>query len=336
MSVSVTTHLVAAPTGRSDPLVEVLLACGRMLGRVGYRFTTVTPDTHQVVLARRDGERAGDWRDVFGWNLPFGDGMLPTPLLDGLSQAGLLEPCAGGLRRLRLRCSTIGERLFFHSGHPTSGREAVFFGPDTYRFVTLLTDVLRGGGRLLELGAGSGAAAICMAQRYDELVLTDINPVAVRFAQANCALADVRARMLCTDLAAGVTGLFDAIIANPPYLIDPAHRLYRDGGELGIAVALRMVEAALPLLAPGGRLVLYSGAPVVDGRDLLAERLEPLLRRGGLPAHYDELDVDVFGSSLANEVYTSARVERLALVAVVIDRPAEARRENDDSAWRWP
>lgn len=319
--------VIVFPTLGSDPIDSALFQVGRQLQHLEYRFITVTPDTHATVNARAADGVARDLRDVFGWNRPFPASLLPERLLDTLRQADALDHCDGGLLRTRVRCSSIGDRLFLHSAFPTRERDAVFLGPDTYRFVHLLRRTLAGGGRLLELGAGSGAAALCLADRYEHVVMTDINPLAVRFARINAALGGCdHAEIHCVDLADRLEGPFDAIIANPPYIIDPDHRLYRDGGDLGIVVALRMVEAALPLLAHDGCLVLYTGAPVVDGRDLLADALLPLIHSAGLPAHYDELDVDVFGSELASEVYTNARVERLAVVALTVGRPGTARR----------
>ncbi len=332
---------IVYPALANDPVDAALFQVGRLLQQEAYRFTTVTPDTHTIINARSGEVLATNLREVFGWHRPFQPSLLPERLMLALSAAKAVEQVDDGVVRARVRCSSIGDRLFLHTGFPTTDRDAVFFGPDTYRFVHLLHRTLGGGGRLLELGAGSGAAALCLADRYEQLVMTDINPLAARYARINAALSGCdHAEVHCVDMAARLDGAFNAIIANPPFIIDPAHRLYRDGGDLGIAVALRMVTAALPLLAPDGCFVLYTGAPVVDGRDLLVEALIPLIRAAGLPAHYDELDVDVFGSELASEAYRTARVERLAVIALTIGCPGTARRallhvlDNDETTIR--
>ena len=98
-------------------------------------------------------------------------------------------------------------------------------------------------------------------------------------------------------------------------MIDPGRRLYRDGGCLGIDVTLRMVQGALPLLAPGGRLVFYTGSPVIAGEDRLKAALIPLLTQAGLQCRYEELDVDIFGSDLKASAY--GQIERIAVVAIV-------------------
>jgi release factor glutamine methyltransferase len=314
----------ARPPGRPDARDRCLLDVGRRLQLQGYRFITVTPDTHALVVKRQRHAVARDLRDVFGWNLPFSSRLLPPPLLSALRAADALELMPDGLLRSRVRFSTIGERLFMHSAFPTIDLDAVFLGPDTYRFVHLLSRTLGGGGSLLEIGAGSGAAALSLADRYASLVMTDINPLAVRYARINAALAGCdQVRVHCSDLTGDLAGPYDAIIANPPYLIDPSGRWYRDGGRHGIDVALRMVQAAIPRIAPGGCFVLYSGSPVISGVDLLAQALAPLLATLDLPVQYDELEVDIFGSELAAEAY--AEVERIAVVALIIGQPGAAQ-----------
>jgi hypothetical protein len=105
----------------------------RQVAASGYRFTTVTPLTHQRVLARRGREPGASLRDIFGWNLPFEPGALPPALLADLEHAGLVRR-EGTLLRSKVRIASLGDDLFFHSAYPTMEENAVFFGPDTSRF----------------------------------------------------------------------------------------------------------------------------------------------------------------------------------------------------------
>jgi hypothetical protein len=99
-------------------------------------------------------------------------------------------------------------------------------------------------------------------------------------------------------------------------LVDDAGRLYRDGGgPLGTDLAARIVREALSRLTPGGRLVLYSASPVVDGRYVLKEQLEPLLQSHASTWTWEELDPDVFGEELDRPVYS--QVERIAVVGLI-------------------
>src|SRR5438105_7016775 len=84
-----------------------------------------------------------------------------------MADAGVLE-VAGPLFRSNVRFSTLGDQLFVHSGFPTEQADAVFFGPDTYRFARFIRHSLgsmkRPGNlrrlRILDIGAGSGAGGI--------------------------------------------------------------------------------------------------------------------------------------------------------------------------------
>jgi hypothetical protein len=157
-----------------------------------------------------------------------------------------------------------------------------------------------------------------MAQR---LVLTDINPRALRLAGVNASLARARVELVETDVLQAVTGRVDAVIANPPYMRDTGGRTYRDGGgRWGEALSVRIAREALARLAPGGRLVLYTGAPIVAGSDVLRRELEALCVQFQAAFTYEELDPDVFGEQLQEPFYE--HVERIAAVGLCAVLPA--------------
>ena len=114
-----------------DPLASL----GRALRDAGYAFVTPTPETHRRVLAR--GGEARTLRDVFGWSRSFAPGFLPPGLEALLDEAAALERHGDRLRSA-VRFSSLGPLLFAHSAYPTTDADAVFFGPDTYRFTDLM------------------------------------------------------------------------------------------------------------------------------------------------------------------------------------------------------
>src|SRR5689334_22866193 len=120
-----------------DPLYHL----GVWLRHTGYRFVSVTPATHARVIARSGRRLACSYEDVFGWNMPFQPQLLPQVALLMLDAAHALESNAGALRSL-VRFSTLGDALYIHSAYPASDDNAVFFGPDTYRFATLIQRTL--------------------------------------------------------------------------------------------------------------------------------------------------------------------------------------------------
>jgi methylase of polypeptide subunit release factors len=301
-----------------------LLALLDGLADAGYRFVTVTPETHRRVLERAADRLAGDLRDVFGWNLPFEEGLLlPPPIRESLERAGMAGR-ENGLCRSRLRVASVDDRLFLHSAYPTDEADAVFFGPDSYRYVRFLRDELPRlppPRRLVDIGAGSGVGAIMAAALLPgaHLTATDINPLALCWARVNARHAGVELETIEGPGLEAVEGAVDLVIANPPFVADPAGRLYRDGGGMrGARLSLDWALAAARRIEPGGTVLLYTGSAIVAGRDELSEALAARLPDLGCALRYAEIDPDIFGELLAEPSY--ADVERIAAVGAVIGK----------------
>ena len=163
---------------------ESLLRLGRALQESGYRFTTGTPATHARVNARPGNQWARSVEDVFGWSRPFRAGVLPAGLHRAdCGRAGVLREYGEGWRST-IRASTLDDALFFHSAYPTTESDAVFFGPDTYRFAAAIERHLAAGQpvrRAVDIGCGAGPGAVLVARaRPDaEVVAVDINDQAL-------------------------------------------------------------------------------------------------------------------------------------------------------------
>ena len=345
---------------------QALFELGCWLRSQQYRHVCTTPATHQRQLERRPGDKARSLADAFGWNLPFAPGLLPEALRARLLPAGLVASSDGESLKSTVRFSTLdlgtATGLFCHSGFPTQAEDAVFFGPDSYRFAAAIARAMAAaplpdgrGIRAVELCAGAGPGAWAIRQVVGapglaELLLTDLNPKALACATVNARLAAFDAsdssnaagapaalvaaeaalvnppspllpRLELADLFGQAPGAFDLIVANPPYMLDAARRTYRHGGEsLGTDLAVRIARESLARLTPGGCLVLYTGAPVVRGQDVLRQALQPLLAANGVGSDYQEIDPDVFGEELDQPAY--AQVERIAAVSVVVRRAA--------------
>lgn len=293
------------------PLVRLIAA----LKARGHSFTTITPASHARVLARPDRQAARDLVDVLGWSLPFGEGVVDRELLALLEEADALAPARDGMQRSRLRASTLGGDLYLHSAFPTDAPDSVFFGPDSYRFADLVAAEIGDARRIVDIGTGAGVGAIVAAKCCPgaRVQATDVNPGALHLAAANAEAAGVRIEMVEDDRLDQVDGPIDCALANPPYIIDDSDRAYRDGGGmLGAQVSLEMARMAVERLAPGGRLILYTGSAIVRGHDALRKALAEL----GCAMQYREIDPDVFGEELAKPAYVE--VDRIALVAAVL------------------
>jgi precorrin-6B methylase 2 len=305
---------------------NTLLKLLKLLKQRDYAFVTPTPASHERVLARSGMGHAGDLRGMLGWSLPFREG-LDAEVEDCLRLAGMFD-FDGHLRKSRLRVSSLAGQLWLHSAYPTQAEDAVFFGPDTYRFADLIATELErrplaAGAHILDMGAGAGVGGIVAAMHSEapRVTLTDLNPKALHLARINAAAAGVPVETLESDTLDQVDDPIDLVVINPPYIIDDANRAYRDGGGMhGGEIPFEMTRMAAERLAPGGRLILYTGAAIVAGRNQLCEAVDALGERLGLAHSCRELDPDVFGEELEKPAY--AAVERIALVAVTLERSA--------------
>ncbi|GKS98004.1 class I SAM-dependent methyltransferase [Acidovorax sp. SUPP3434] len=320
-----------ASTTRS--VEQSLQRLGQWLVAAGYRFVTVTPLTHQRVLARPHDPERSHLRDAFGWNRLFSKDRLPADLTPCLLNDGWLQSTATGLLQSNVRFSSLDGLLFAHSPFPTAQEDAVFFGPDTYRFASFIRHQLRmqplpRSPRIADMGCGAGPGGLVAARAWQaqpngcEIVLADINPRALLHATANVAVAGYRnVQCVQSDLFSNVAGRFDLIVANPPYLMDDASRVYRHGGgQFGEALSERIMKESLDRLTPGGRLLLYTGSTIVEGRDAFRDSVMAYATAHDFAVHYEELDPDVFGEELQGQAYAEA--DRIAAVGVVAQRRA--------------
>lgn len=130
--------------------------------------------------------------------------------------------------------------------------------------------------RVLDLGTGSGAILLSLlAERPAARGLgVDLSPAALTVAQDNAMRLGVadRARLLISDWFTAVTGQFDLIVSNPPYIaadempgLSPEvrdwepHLALTPGGD-GLAAYRRIAADAMAHLQPGGRLMVEIGA----------------------------------------------------------------------------
>lgn len=312
--------------------VNLVVELGGYLQSTNYQFTTVTPLTHSRVLSNRSSTPARNLRDAFGWNLPFDPTLLPSALKDPLRRAGMVGQLDDGRYQSRLRYSSLGGELYAHSSYPTTQADSVFFGPDTYRFAALVerelvTRPLAESGRILDMGCGAGpgglVAARACSRPLKEVVLADINSKALEMSEANALLARMHeyCSFVQSDLFSQVEGMFDLIVSNPPYLVDGGNRAYRHGGgDYGEGLSQRILEQSIARLAPGGRLILYTGTAVVDGVDSFSAWAAGTASVADCSFTRREIDPDVFGEELEREVYHG--VDRIAAIGLVVERPS--------------
>jgi methylase of polypeptide subunit release factors len=288
----------------------------------GYDFVTPTPS-----VARRGVERGlskGEpLRAIFGWSQAFERHQLEPALFDLLVDADALE--RDDHFRSRVRVSRLSGMLFLHSAFPATASDAVFLGPDSYRFARFIAQATADDGAMsvAEIGCGAGVGGLAAARLHPSarLVLGDVNPKALELAGINAAHAGIVAETRISDGMAGLRGPYDLIVANPPYVAGQSGRTYKDGGDMhGARLALEWAAQAMQRLNLGGKFVLYTGSAILDGGvDAFRLALEGLVAQA--PSYrltYEELDPDIFGGELRRDAY--ADVERIAAVGAVIRR----------------
>lgn len=304
------------------PLVKLLHA----LQARDYHFVTVTPTTHRLVNQRPENRWSRSLQDIFGWNRPFAASTPDAELFELMQAAGIVRPLAQGWQSL-IRVSSLNNTLFAHSPFPTDASDAVFLGPDTYRFIRAIDQALPGLHkpikRCVDIGTGPGTAAILLASMLPETEVwgVDINENALTIAASNAGANGVsNVRFQYSNLLNDIDGHFDLIVANPPYLVDPLERAYRHGnGALGAQLSLDIVDTALTRLAPGGTLMLYTGVAMLAGKDPFINAISPKIKSAGATYSYIEIDPDIFSEELMNEAYYEA--ERIAAVWLQVQKP---------------
>ncbi len=182
----------------------------------------------------------------------------------------------------------IGEREFYGLGF-TLNAATLEPRPETELLVDMALGALPAGGRLLDLGTGTGCIPIAVLANQPDAhaVAVDLSAEALEAGQANAERHGVGERL---DLLHGSWfepldgGLFDLIVSNPPYItstvvetlapevrdFDP--RLALDGGPDGLAPYRVIAAQAVHWLRPGGWVLVEIGHD--QGADVSALFLE--------------------------------------------------------------
>lgn len=187
------------------------------------------------------------------------------------------------LERLRPRVRRRGEReplAYIVGWAPFRGlrlkvdRRGLIPRPETEYFLDLLPSRMAGAPtRCLDLGCGPGSIALALASEYPGAAVTgaDASAEALSLARENAGQLGLRVDWVCTDWFSALSGQFDLIIANPPYLTpgewaaaEPEVRVHEPenalvGGVDGMKDLHRIIERAPDYLAAAGLLALETG-----------------------------------------------------------------------------
>jgi release factor glutamine methyltransferase len=182
-----------------------------------------------------------------------------------------------------------GAREFYGRSF-TLGKDTLDPRPDTETLVEAALDIVREQGwqgtplKLLDLGTGTGCILVTLLAELPRAagLGTDLSLGALAIAAANASAHGVgpRASFAAADWLDGVSGKFDLILSNPPYLAageiaglakevaghDP--RLALDGGRDGLEAYRRIATRTRGALTNDGRLLVEIGPG--QGEDVAA------------------------------------------------------------------
>ncbi|OAM31491.1 protein-(glutamine-N5) methyltransferase, release factor-specific [Eikenella longinqua] len=189
-------------------------------------------------------------------------------------QLAVLNILAARRRRGEPMAYLLGSREFY--GRPFRVSPAVLIPrPETELLVEAALERLPPGGRLWDLGTGSGIIALTVAlERPDAAVrASDISPAALAVAQANAAALGANIEWAQGSWFAALPateGQFDIIASNPPYIEAADQHLQQGDLRFEPAAALTdfadglshirtLAAQARGYLKPGGWLLLEHG-----------------------------------------------------------------------------
>lgn len=128
---------------------------------------------------------------------------------------------------------------------------------------------------ILDLCTGSGCIALYLAAKFPRARVTaaDISEEALQLAAENARLTKLqeRVQLLQSNLFENISGKFDLIVSNPPYIasadiaalsaeVQHEPKLALDGGEDGLDIVRKIVSVAADYLNPQGTLAMEIGA----------------------------------------------------------------------------
>ncbi len=125
---------------------------------------------------------------------------------------------------------------------------------------------------ILEIGTGSGCIAIACALAFPhaQVTATDISAAALEVAAGNARRHGVedRVQLIETDHVDGITGGFDLIVSNPPYVPQGEMELlppeYKVEPSLGLVSGLDGLDSARRILQDAPKLMNHHGIMVLE------------------------------------------------------------------------
>lgn len=209
------------------------------------------------------------------WLVAFGE----TPIDPAPVEALLARRLAGEPLQYIRRTTEFYSRDFYVDDRVLIPR------PETELLVEAVLERAPRGGRVIDIGAGSGCIAVTIERERPDLHVfaVDRSPDALAVTAKNCTRLDSKVRLAASDLLSAIDGQFDAIVSNPPYVPLSEYeelavevrihepRMAITPGPSGMEIFERILLEAQTRLRPHGHLILEIGYGQEDAMRGLAK-----------------------------------------------------------------
>lgn len=224
------------------------------------------------------------FRELKGWSLL--DFILHQNKDVSAQDQALIEDIMSQLKEHRSPQYITG-KAYFRDLELAVDERVLIPRPETEELVDLvLKENSKADLQILDIGTGSGAIAISLKSARPDWHVTasDISSEALQLAKENSEKNQVSVDFIESDVFNQISGKFDVIISNPPYIAyddedevgvnvlvsEPHLALFAD--EDGFAIYRRIIEGASSHLTENGKLYFEIGYKQGDGmRRLLAQ-----------------------------------------------------------------
>ena len=145
------------------------------------------------------------------------------------------------------------------------------YSPSDDTLLMLLAIVPKPGQSVLEMGTGSGIIALHCAKAGSKVSAIDISEKSLNCARNNASINNLTIEFIKSDLFSNITGKYDMIIFNPPYLsgqdaevlaVDDKRQLI--GGKQGHELSVKFMEQAGQYLTGKGKIYLLTSTETSD------------------------------------------------------------------------
>jgi release factor glutamine methyltransferase len=233
-------------------------------------------------------------KDVLGTNSLKSVAFPDMPVTVG-SMNRIREIC-GELKSGKPLQYILGETEFFNCRFRV-GTDTLIPRPETEELVNLIIAENRNfAGKILDIGTGSGCIAIALAANMPlaKVTGTDISQGALEIARQNAVINKAAVDFVLDDiLETGITGQFDIIVSNPPYVRESESRFMADN---------------VVRYEPHSALFVPDEDPLVFYRKIISFSTNKLLPGGKIYFEINEALGEATASLLRDAEYQNVRI----------------------------